>query len=108
MEITLKPVKTTSKPLSLDGQSVSSNAKCGSALFGPMKPKASRRAWIDSHEMWIAVLPTGEKRAITPITIKSSLYWMDAVTGGIHWPVGMEAYRNVDEATEILMSIDSV
>ncbi len=42
----MQTVKTTNKPLSIDGQSVSSNAKCGSALFGPMKPKASRRAWI--------------------------------------------------------------
>ena len=103
----MQTVKTTNKPLSIDGLSVSS-AKNGVALFRPDKPKATRRAWIDAHEMWIAVLPRGEKRAITPIVIKSSLYWMDAVTGGIHWPVGMEAYRNVDEATEILMSIDSV
>ena len=101
------PVKTTNKPLSLDGQSVSSS-KNGSALFRPMKPKAIRRAWIAAHEMWVAILPDEQKRAVTPVVIEYSLYWMDAITGGIHWPVGMEAYRNVDEATEILMSIDSV
>ena len=57
--------------------------------------------------MWVAIIQNGEKRAITPIVIKSSLYWMDAVTGGIHWPVGMEVRRNANEATEILMAINS-
>ena len=100
-------VKTTSKTLSIDGHSVSSDQRNGIPLFPPNKSKSIKKAWIDSHEMWVAIIQNGEKRAITPIVIKSSLYWMDAVTGGIHWPVGMEVRRNANEATEILMAINS-
>ena len=102
----MQTVKTTNKPLSIDGQSVSSNAKCGSALFGPLKPKASRRAWIAAHEMWVAVLPDEQKRAVTPVVIEYSLYWMDAITGGIHWPMGTKMFRNANEAEEILLNTD--
>lgn len=108
MEITMKPIKTTSKPLSLDKMSVSSGARQGGALFRQYKKKSVKQAWIAAHELWIGTLPDGQTRAVTPVTIGNCLYWMDCVTGGITWPVGTEFVRNETEASDMLLAISEV
>lgn len=100
----MQPVTTTNKPLSVDGQSVSSER---GTLFNPLKAKSLKRAWIAHHEMWIGVLKDGQRRAVTPVVIGNGLHWCDCITGGISWPIGTEFLRNAQEAEEILLTTHS-